>query len=497
MGNNNQFMALRFKQWLSEWDHLDFNHADGRKKPEPTIYIFSMSANKLRRLCGVFPRERDINGATGIQRAHEKDRSTLIRDYVRYGYPYCELTARQRSSFDATNLRKPGWLPTAIVVNILNPNDERRGKKVEPFDAITVEDRDNSTSILSLPDSFSGEDWKPKGFPPLEVIDGQHRLFAFDPSGDIDNFELPIVAFHGLDLGWQAYIFWSINVSPKKINPSHAFDLYPLLRSQDWLEGFSETYIYREARAQELTEILYRHADSPWKHRINMLGEKNKKQVTQAAWVRSLFNTYLASGKGRAPKGLFGCNLSNLHGPLTWSRSQQAAFLIAIWAELETSIRNNTSSSWLQSFDRTNGILDDNFDPAFSGSASLLNQDQGIRGVLSITNDLFYARAIEAGLHKWEIDDISDVETKDHYVSKAYQEIQQQEFYYLIRELCQLLSQYDWRSADLLSGEEKLKKQALRGTGGYGVFKMYLLQFVSEADNPFSACALQLLNNSE
>jgi len=50
------------------------------------------------------------------------------------------------------------------------------------------------------------------------VIDGQHRLCAFEEELN-GEFEVPVVALQGLDIGWQAYLFSSINISPKRINP--------------------------------------------------------------------------------------------------------------------------------------------------------------------------------------------------------------------------------------------------------------------------------------
>ena len=72
--------------------------------------------------------------------------------------------------------------------------------------------------------------------------------------GDLPGFEVPVVAFRDLDVSWQAYLFYSVNVSPKRINRSLAFDLYPLLRTEDWLDQAEDTIVYRESRAQELTE---------------------------------------------------------------------------------------------------------------------------------------------------------------------------------------------------------------------------------------------------
>ena len=66
---------------------------------------------------------------------------------------------------------------------------------------------------------------------PIEVIDGQHRLWAFEKQLDNADFELPVVAFVGLDISWQAYLFWTINIKPKRI------DAEPRVRSLSALEN--------------------------------------------------------------------------------------------------------------------------------------------------------------------------------------------------------------------------------------------------------------------
>src|SRR5437879_3571748 len=153
-------------------------------------------------------------------------------------------------------------------------------------DAVVVQIKPGrDTATIKLPVAFKAK-WAPR-VRPLEVIDGQHRLWSFAESGEDKNFELPVVAFHGLDISWQAYLFWTINIKPKRINPSLAFDLYPLLRTEDWLQRFAGHAIYRETRSQELVEALWSHPQSPWQGQIDMLGERPRQQVSQAAWVRS------------------------------------------------------------------------------------------------------------------------------------------------------------------------------------------------------------------
>jgi hypothetical protein len=360
--------AIKCKQWLADWNSYEFSADSFRRKPAEDIFVFSMSARLLRKLSGVFKRERTGTDATGIQRMHEKDRSKKISEYVKTGYPFCDLSVKQKQDQENNKLKKPGWLPTAIVVNFLTDVDQRRSQLVSNADMIKVEANGSQVSII-LPSGIHA-DWAPSQLAPIEIIDGQHRLFSFDESSELpDDFELP------LDIGWQAYLFWSINVSPKKINPSHAYDLFPLLRTQDWLETVSSVHVYREARAQELTELLYRHELSPWSGRINMLGERKSGYVSQATWVTAIFNTFLGPG-GRSTKGLFAANISQTLGPLDWSRPQQAAFLIFLWTLLRDAVFAK-KDGWVIGLRNSSDLGDlDNVDLAFQGSDTLLNQNK-------------------------------------------------------------------------------------------------------------------------
>jgi hypothetical protein len=110
-----------------------------------------MPAQQLRLLSGVYRRQRQQGVASGIQRGHDQSRSKQIADYVRFGYPYSEMSPARRDSFDSQDLKKPGWLPTAIVVNILTKDDVRRGKRVAPQELISIKSGKNNLGELSLP----------------------------------------------------------------------------------------------------------------------------------------------------------------------------------------------------------------------------------------------------------------------------------------------------------------------------------------------------------
>lgn len=467
--------ALKVNQWLKEWDLVDYNKADHRAHPEKHFYIFSLSARQLRSLSGVNRRDAKSGKKRsldlGIQRAHEEFRSANIAEYVKYGYPWSDLSESQRKA-EFNDLRKPGWLPTAIVVNILKEDDMRRGKMVAASDLISISDSASGAEI-KIPSSDG--DWEPKQIHPLEVIDGQHRLLAFDDGIDED-FQLPVVAFHGLDLSWQAYLFWTVNIKPKRINPSLAFDLYPLLRTEDWLEKFEGHKVYREARSQELVECLWSEPSSTWYKRINMLGERGVASVTQAAWIRALLKTYVKAYEGRGVTigGLYGAKAGADKMVIPWDRSQQAALLIYLWNSLEDAVKSSREP-WAKKLRKTVYKKKVHGDPAFTGPHTLLNNDQGITVVLNVTNDLLFVNADSLYLKDWIADSGSNVAAALKDLKKQSQITE------FIDRMGKALSSFDWRSsgASDLTERERTIKLSYRGGSGYREFRRQLLKHLS------------------
>lgn len=385
------------------------------------------------------------------------------------------------------DLYKPGWLPTAIVLNILLPEDTREGRAVHRDDIVEIEGKPGtSCAKLLLPRSFSDLTWAPQGEPPLEVIDGQHRLWAFEDSEDLETFELPVVAFHGLDLSWQAYLFYTVNIKPKRINTSLAFDLYPLLRTANWLERAEEALVYKESRAQELTEALWSFPDSPWYRRIDMLGEKGRRQVTQAAWIRSLLATLVKSFEGPGVKigGIFGAPVGQGADAMVlgWNRSQQSAFLVYLWQELSRQIAE-TTSTWATQL-RTQAPEDENLDAAFAGRSTLLNSDQGVRGVLAVANDCCYVLSDDLQLSEWQ-SDTRDDGLAESAISEALDSLRLQKFGAFLTDLTGVLKEYDWRSSKTpgLSEEERRNKARFRGGTGYKEIRRDLLGHLAKGDS--------------
>ena len=480
--------ALKVKQWNSAWDDITWNRKEHRSEPPHYFYQFNLPAGELRRLSGVYERTTNRKTAAddfGIQRQLNKERSSEISRFVEFGYPWSDLSRAKRSSPDFRDLRQPGWLPTSVVVNTLVSGNRRRGKTIDDADLIEIVDEDEHTATLSLPHAFSNLDWKPSSIAPLEVIDGQHRLWAFDEIDLQDEYELPVVAFVGLDLSWQAYLFYIINIKPKKINASLAFDLYPLLRTEQWLEKFEGHAIYRETRSQEIVDKLWSHEQSPWHHRINMLGASGSKglMVTQSAWVRSLMASFVKIWEGRRVRigGIYGAKVGEHETVLPWTFAEQAAVLIFVGRQLQESIENS-DELWSRSL-RKKGDADDD-DLAFFGANNLLNQDQGIRTLLQIFNDFLFLNSDSLSLEdlfsEHDTDDSEETDARiEHVVDCLYEAGEVTEF---VDHLALILSTYDWRasSSSDLTNNQRVLKASFRGSGGYKELRRHVLLHISK-----------------
>jgi DGQHR domain-containing protein len=471
-------------QWLAGWEKIEFVPKAHRRKPEPNFLVFSLPAVELRSLCGISRRQttnvKSRSADLGIQRQHDRERSEEIAQFVAYGYPWSTLSEAKRTSQQFFDLRKPGWLPTAIVVNILTASEERNSAKVSEGDLIAVESRGGIAELV-LPYEKWSRDWRPSPVPPMEVIDGQHRLWAFESDSDA-SFELPVVAFHGLDISWQAYLFWTINIKPKRINPSLAFDLYPLLRAEDWLDRAEGHPVYRETRSQELTEAIWSHPDSPWYDRINMLGEKKIPWVSQAAWVKSLMATFIRpwQGRGSSVGGLYGSRMSEGEEVLGWSRAQQAAFLLSAWRAFRTSVRD-LDSGWAKYLrvesQRASGISSMQDDPAFYGPYSLIVTDQGVRGFLHVLNDICFVSASKLKLNSWAPAKYASANDTAE-VSRAMESLEKHPVFSFLTELSGCLATFDWRASSTprMSEEERRRKLVFRGSGGYKELRIQILE---------------------
>jgi DGQHR domain-containing protein len=148
--------------------------------------------------------------------------------------------------------KKPGILPNSIIVSLSKDSYFEAGK-------------------LHIPIRDHGEAF---------VLDGQHRLFAFLPEYAKDKaMDLLVSAFIDLNDEMKAYIFRTINMTQRKINPSLVFDLVPMLRD-DWVT-------FEDLRAKTFLDHLNNNADSPWYDGVAMLGGRER-PITQASFITRL-----------------------------------------------------------------------------------------------------------------------------------------------------------------------------------------------------------------
>ncbi|GJQ31281.1 MAG: hypothetical protein HBSAPP04_01200 [Ignavibacteriaceae bacterium] len=498
-----KIQVIKVNQWLESWDKVKFSDTKGkyRSKPQEFFFLFTMNALQLKKLSDVYIRKRNVanEDETGIQRGHESERSAEIKRFLVNGYPLSESKSKFEDADGYADLLMPGWLPTAIIANILPLGARRNGNKLLKTDQIEVIEEEGKQFLL-LPARLDDPAWDPPVYP-MEIIDGQHRLWAFDDNNpDFSKYEVPVVAFLGLDLSWQAYLFFTINIKPKKINRSLAYDLIPMLRVQEWLErSFDKANVYKETRAQEIVESLWGIPSSPWHNRINMLGErKNPSNITQAAFIRNLIATFFKSGTPGKLGGLFGSRLHDTGMPLDWNRIQQIAFIIFLWDKLLETVLN-ANEPWIQSLMESGTDLFADMpatEPAhlklqkvFFGKYSLISTDQGVRGILHIFNDLIFCFATEYNLrnvfHNSKSEPIKekvDTEEIKELVSILKRNERLSDF---VSVVCETIVKFDWRTSSFegLNEIERRNQMIYKGSSGYKELRIQLLKFGRSSEN--------------
>lgn len=480
--------AFKVNQWLEDWDKVPFSEESGkfRRKPENCFYIFSINAIYLKRLSKIYRRTEDTRRAEQpeIQRKHDKERSDEIARFLKDGFPLSDINNVYNSP-DREKYRMPGWLPTSIVANILIPGSVRKNQEIQDEDCIRLVERKEKV-YLQLPDKVEDATWLPD-IAPIEIIDGQHRLLSFDEKDEtLANYELPVVAFLNLDITWQAYLFYTINIKPKRINKSLAFDLYPLLRTADWLEGsLSEKSVYKEIRAQEIVEVLWAYEKGFWYRQINLLGETGTKyNITQASFVRNITSTFFKSS------GLFLGRMPDYGTPIGWDRVQQSAFILYLWEKIFSEIIN-LKPIWFNEIMRVVSPLLNEAIDSMSGESlkeilfnkyCLLTTDQGVRGYLSVIHDLILEglepailRSLFTEDQRKKVDEIISLSSVEEAISELNDNVELNTF---VEKICKLMCEFEWRTSSFpeLPPEIQKNQRLFKGSGGYKDLKDQLLE---------------------
>lgn len=490
--------ALKVHQWLNNWDQVSRYGEKNRLKPEAFFYQFNIPALLLKRIYDIHARRAFVgrNEEQYSQRKHNKDRSNEIREFVNGGFPWSTIKEQQRNSEGYKNLQMPGWLPTSIIANILTESSKRKEREIENDAVITINNIDDNFAEIILPKKIWSDTWAPL-VSPVEIIDGQHRIRAFDGISQLEGrYEFPVIAFHNLDFTWQAYLFYTINIKPKRINTSLAYDLMPLLRIQDWLEqDLSGPDIYKKVRAQELTELLYSAPISPWYDRINMLGDSGEAKggpVSQNAFINSLTTSFVKKWDGKIG-GLFGGELhEGEQDVIQWDKETQAAFLVMIWRSINSAI-GKSKVEWV--VDLKNRPLQDGFKNRdlqipFVHPMSFFTTDQGIRPILFIFNDMFFEANDQLKLHKFFTEVDYEKYTTDEIIELIFLEFRSQR---VIAEFAssmanEIVNNFDWRTPSAFNPDDNIQDQKrqnqnqFRGSGGYREMRMQLMKILAASE---------------
>ena len=317
-------------------------------------------------------------------------------------------------------------------------------------------------------------------------------MWAFDEVGTNADYELPVIAFVGLDLSWQAYLFYTINIKPKRINASLAYDLYPLLRTEQWLEKLEATrYIVRRdlrsssissgptTRALGITESHARRERAEWT-------EGDPGCVGSARLMSSFVKSWKA-GASRLAAFLVREWESNKLS-FNWSLNEQAAFLIFAGDAVRRAIAS-IDAEWATALRHPDH--DSDTDLAFVGHHNLLNQDQGIRTLMQVINDLFYVNADELQLHSWHGPQDSSSDGHE-IISEAIRLFsQERKVNTFMKLLAEAISSYDWRASGYpgLSALERTHKASFRGSGGYRELRRDLLAHLARGPSEIAESA--------
>ena len=213
--------------------------------------------------------------------------------------------------------------------------------------------------------------------------------------------------------------------------------------------------------------------------------------VTQAAFIRSLMASYVKRWEGRGIGGLFGAPIGDTGGDvLQWSRAEQAAFLILVWRILADAV-HNTTEEWAESL-RDQPAQPSlplspsqiELDGAFAGKHSLMASDQGVRGLLQVSNDMCYVAAQDLGLLEPVVEpNGSDGATDEASISFAFNEFRNKPVAAFLARLAADLCRFDWRTSSFpkLSEEQRQRQMVFKGSSGYRELRRQLLALLMES----------------
>jgi D-ribose pyranose/furanose isomerase RbsD len=128
-----------------------------------------------------------------------------------------------------------------------------------------------------------------------------------------------------------------------------------------------------------------------------------------------------------------------------------------------------------------------NQDPAYASRLSLIATDQGVRGFLSIINDMVYLVTNEIKLNEIQFaDEIKEDRIDSNDVNKSLTVFRKStKLKSYIENIAQELVKFDWRTASTpeLSTLERQKQMIYKGSSGYKEIRNELLKVLMGSQN--------------
>lgn len=157
-------------------------------------YLFGVHPSTLIPLSAVPHRKKDFSELPDLnyQRIIKKTKISGIKKFI---------------------TEKRGVFPTNIILSIDQKVKFERQKTIGNI----------QHGIIHLPDKYQC----------ISVIDGQHRLFAYDGLSEADKDLIFVIAFEKMDLEEQVKTFIDVNENQTKVSPSLLWDLYPSILGEE------------------------------------------------------------------------------------------------------------------------------------------------------------------------------------------------------------------------------------------------------------------------
>jgi len=207
------------------------------KQKDKDIYVFVLDPNYVRKLVKI----SDISKSdANFQRPFDERRVKEIKNYVQ---------GKDKLYKKGRDIYAKGYIPNSIVLNL-------SGK----YKII----REGGEIYINFPKDSEIKKYKDS----IEIIDGQHRLLAFDDEckSNLVNYQMCFVAFTDLTENEKKEVFMVLNERQKTV------DKNILLRQKKLLNLLLDE---EEIRYEVITR-LNEDKKSPFKNMIVMAGEKIK-----------------------------------------------------------------------------------------------------------------------------------------------------------------------------------------------------------------------------